>query len=242
MTVIGSMGAYPSPDNPSSGYLLQHDGFSMMLDFGSAVLINLHKYMALHTLDAVFFSHYHHDHTADIGVMQHLIKVQTDLGNRVSVLPLYGQGDKPFFEKLTYHKYTESRAVASGKQEVIGPFICEFLDNPHPDGSLAIKVTAEGRSLVYTGDTGWNDELVFFASGCDLLLCESSLFNRFKGMVDGHLTAGEAGILARKAGVKQLALCHFPHFGKVEDLLSEAAAEYKGILNIALPGQVYNLP
>ncbi|HAK46666.1 MAG TPA: hypothetical protein DCO79_12215 [Spirochaeta sp.] len=241
LTVIGSMGAYPAADNPSSGYLLQHDGFSMMLDIGSAVLINLQKYIDVNELDAVFLSHYHPDHTTDIGVLQHAVKVQTDLGNRDAVMPIYGQAGKPFFEKLTYHNYTERRAVSSYEPVLIGPFSCEFLDNPHPDGGLSIKLSAGGRKLVYTGDTGWNDALVDFASGCDLLLCEASLFNRFAGMVEGHLTAGEVGRLAREADVGHLALCHFPHFGSSEELLAEVTEEFKGKANNALPTVVYNL-
>ena len=241
LAVIGSMGAYPAADNPSSGYLLQHDGFSMMLDMGSAVLINLFKHINVNDLDAVFLSHYHPDHTADIGVLQHAVKVQTDLGNRKSILPIYGRDGKDFFDKLTYHKYTEGRAVSAAQPTKIGPFNCEFLDNPHPDGSLSIKISAGGKSLVYTGDTGWNDALVSFASGCDLLLCECSLFNRFKGMVEGHLTAGEVGKLARDAAVGQLALCHFPHFGIKDELLAEVSAEFKGRINNALPMEVYNL-
>lgn len=241
LTVIGSMGAYPAADNPSSGYLLQHDGFSLMLDFGSAVQAGLYKYIESGIPDAVYLSHYHPDHVADIGVLQHAVKVQTDLGTRSGVLPLYGSENDPFFEKLSYRNYTEGLAVAAGQTAHIGPFECSFLDNPHPGGSRSIRVSAGGSVLVYTGDTDWSDELVYFAEGCDLLLCEASLFNRFKGRVEGHLTAGEAGTLARSCSARQLAICHFPHFGTKKELLKEAEAEFKGIVNNALPGVVYNL-
>ena len=241
LTVIGSMGAYPSADNPSSGYLLQHEGFSMMLDFGSAVFYKLNDYLDVNKLDAVYLSHYHPDHTADIGVLQHAVKVQTDLGNRHSKLPIYGRAGVPFFEKLTYHDYTGGRAISAGRAERIGPFDCVFSENDHPDGGLSIRISAGGKTMVYTGDTGWYDGLVDFAEGCDLLLCETSLFLQFKGMVKGHLCTDEIGRLAREAGVKELALCHFPHFGDVSTLKEEVATEFSGKLNNALPGMVYNL-
>jgi ribonuclease BN (tRNA processing enzyme) len=96
--------------------------------------------------------------------------------------------------------------------------------------------------MVYTGDTGWNDSLTGFAEGCDLLLCEASLFNKFKGRVEGHLTAGEAGLIAEKAAVKQLVLCHFPHYGIIADLIREAEEVYSGKVEPAEPGSVYDLP
>lgn len=241
LTVIGSMGAYPSADNPSSGYLLQHDGFSMMLDFGSAVYYNLISHIDINDLNAVYLSHYHPDHTADIGVLQHAVKVQTDLGNRHLKLPIYGRHGGHFFEKLTYHDYTIGKGISAGKLERIGPFECEFLENDHPEGCLAVRIRTGGKTIVYTGDTGWYDGLVDFAAGCDLLLCETSLFNRFKGRVPGHLCAEDVGMLAKRAGVKSLALCHFPHFGDPYTLVDEVSGVFRGDISNALPATVYNL-
>lgn len=241
LTVIGSQGAYPAAGNPSSGYLLQADGFSMMLDFGSGILMKLHERLEINDLDAVCISHYHPDHIADIGVLQHAVKVQTDLGSRTKKLPIFGLPGKTFFDNLTYHSYTEARGIDPGQSLTIGPFICDFIINPHPDGGCSMRISDGRHSLVYTGDTGWNEKLIDFSRDCDLLLCEASLFNQFKGMVSGHLTAGEAGTLARKANAGQLALCHFPHFGITEDLKSEAAEEFRGTLTLALSGKVYDL-
>ena len=67
----------------------------------------------------------------------------------------------------------------------------------HTDGSLAYRVEAEGRSLVYSGDTDVSDSLVDLARGADLLVLEAA--NPFK--VPGHLTPAEAGRLAAQAGV-----------------------------------------
>ena len=54
----------------------------------------------------------------------------------------------------------------------------------HTEGSLAYRVEAEGRSLVYSGDTDESDSLVDLARGADLLVLEAA--NPFK--VPGHLT------------------------------------------------------
>lgn len=241
LTVIGSQGAYPAVDNPTSGYLLQKDGFSLMLDFGSGVLFNLHKFLDVNSLNAVILSHYHADHIADIGALQYAVKVQTDLGIRKGALPLYGMNDGEAFNNLVYHDYTRACAVSAGTELQLGPFKAAFLENSHPGGGHSIRITDGRSSLVYTGDTGPNDALADFAAGCDLLLCECSLFSRFKGRVKGHLTTEEAGALAEASGCGKLLLCHFPHFGTREELLSEVTAVFDGRAELALPGNVHNL-
>lgn len=241
LTVIGSQGAYPSADNPSSGYLLQHGGFSLMLDFGSGVLFRLHEVIDVNSLDAVFLTHYHPDHIADVGCLQHAVKVQTDIGNLNGFLPIYASSGSDSFDKLNYHSYTKAVSVIPGETTDIGPFKCSFLENEHPGGGLSIRLSVGDCSLVYTGDTGWSEALVAFAGGCDLLLCESSLFNRFYGMVDGHLTAGEAGKLAKLCGAGELVLCHFPHYGIREELKLEAEVAFNREASLALPGSIFKL-
>ncbi len=94
----------------------------------------------------------------------------------------------------------------------------------HTEGSLAYRVEAEGRSLVYSGDTDESDSLVELARGADLLVMEAA--NPFK--VPGHLTPGTAGRLAAKAGVARLLLTHFyPPCDEV-DVVGLAAQEFSG--------------
>jgi ribonuclease BN (tRNA processing enzyme) len=212
-----------------------------MLDFGSGVLFNLHKFLDINSLDAIYLSHYHADHIADVGALQYAVKVQTDLGIRKSSLPIYGLEDGDHFKTLSYHEYTEGRVVSAGEELNIGPFSCRFLANIHSGDALTLRIDCDGQSFVYTGDTGWNDELIDFASGCDLLLCECSLFNRFKGRVPGHLTTDEAGMIAEKSGAGELLLCHFPHFGTRDELKAEVEQSFSGKVELAMPGNVYNL-
>jgi ribonuclease BN (tRNA processing enzyme) len=100
-----------------------------------------------------------------------------------------------------------------------------------------MRIESGGKAVIYTADTGWYDELVEFASGADLLLCESSLYNRYFGWVDGHLTAGEAGKLAFQAGVKKMLLTHLPHSGDHHELLTEAGEHFSGHAELAASGK-----
>ena len=94
----------------------------------------------------------------------------------------------------------------------------------HIDSSLAYRVEAEGRALVYSGDTDVSETLVELARGADLLVLECA--NPFK--VPGHLTPEQAGRMAARAGVPRLVLTHFyPPCDEV-DVTALAAREFNG--------------
>lgn len=197
-------------------------------------------YIDINSLGAVLLSHYHADHVADIGCLQYAIKVQTDLGLRSDPLPLYGP-EGNVCPPLTYHDYTEARYVKPSEKSRIGPFTVTFQETNHPALCYAMRIENQGKSLVYTADTGWYDELVDLAHDADLLLCETSLYNRYFGWVEGHLTAGEAGKLASKAGVKRIVLTHLPHSGEHGDLLKELREQFSGPAELAATGKKVSL-
>jgi ribonuclease BN (tRNA processing enzyme) len=99
----------------------------------------------------------------------------------------------------------------------------------HIFGSLAYRLEADGRTLVYSGDTDVSDSLVDLARGADLLVLECS--NPFK--VPGHLTPAEAGRLAARAGVGRLLLTHFYPPCDDVDVAALAARGFNGEILLA---------
>lgn len=71
ITVLGYYGGYPFNGDGTSSYLVQSDDFNLLLDCGSGALIELEKHLDPLQLDAVVLTHYHADHIADVGVLQH---------------------------------------------------------------------------------------------------------------------------------------------------------------------------
>lgn len=71
LTVLGCLGAYPYKGEGTSSYLLESEGFHLLIDAGSTTLVRLENYLDPLKLDAVILSHYHHDHIADLGVLQY---------------------------------------------------------------------------------------------------------------------------------------------------------------------------
>ncbi|MBS2968275.1 MBL fold metallo-hydrolase [Metabacillus sp. KIGAM252] len=237
LTIIGHWGGFPGPGEASSGYLLQKNGFNLLIDCGSAVLSQLQFYMPLKELDAVLISHYHHDHVADIGPLQYGRLVAGFLEEDIPVLPIYGHnGDKEGFSRLTYKHTTLGNAYNPDETLEIGPFQISFLKTNHPVECYAFRITDGESVIVYTADSSFKEEFIPFAEGADLLISECNFYAGQDGKSAGHMNSLDAAAIARDAGVKQCILTHLPHFGNHEELLAEAKTLYKGSLSLASKG------
>ena len=59
LTVLGACGAWPEPGQACSGFLVEHDGFRLLVDAGYATMPRLLEHMAASQLDAVYIVHAH---------------------------------------------------------------------------------------------------------------------------------------------------------------------------------------
>ena len=66
LTIVGCSGSVPGPEAGCSCYLVEHDGFRLLLDLGSGSCGPLMRYAAPESLDQVLISHAHGDHYADL--------------------------------------------------------------------------------------------------------------------------------------------------------------------------------
>lgn len=242
LTIIGLWGAYPKVNEASSGYLLEHDGFKLLIDCGSGVLSKMQNYVQPEELDAVLISHYHTDHVADIGVLQHALLVKSYLTDINKVLPIYGHNlDEEGFAKLSYKEFTKGISYNPDETLEVGPFTIQFLKTKHPVPCFAFRIEADGKSFVFTADSAYQPEFVEFCQDVDLLLSECNFYGNMNGENAGHMTSIEAGKLAREANVKHLILTHLPQYGDLQQLLKEASEEYSGPIHLAKMGDVWNI-
>ena len=234
LTIIGYWGGYPKINGASAGYLLEHNGYQLLLDCGSGVLSKLQNVLPPENLNAVILSHYHPDHIADIGVLQHARLIQGFLGKKMDNLPIYGHMlDKLEFSKLTYKEITKGIAYDPDRVLDLGPFKINFLKTNHPAPCYAMRIEADGKSLVYTGDSSFKEEFIEFSKDADLLLCECNFYGSQNGSSAGHMNSYDAGRLAAGALARQLMLTHLPHYGDIEQLILEASTQYTGIIKLA---------
>ncbi|MBO0412228.1 MBL fold metallo-hydrolase [Enterococcus hulanensis] len=243
LTVLGCLGAYPYEGQGTTSYLLQADGFNLLLDAGSSTLVELEKELDPLDLDAVLLTHYHHDHIADLGVLQYywqLYPTQTPK----PILPIYGHTEDEFhFNDLTMEGVTEGHAYFEAEELKLGPFLVTFMKTIHPVPCYAMRFVEEktGAVFVFTGDSGYLEAFNEFAKDADLFLADTYLFDgneRHKA----HFTAGEAGTFAKNAAVKKLVLTHLPQQGDLEELRQQAAAASEGIpVELAQPHKFFEI-
>jgi ribonuclease BN (tRNA processing enzyme) len=242
LTIIGFWGGYPKKNEASSGYLLEHNGYRLLVDCGSGVLSKMSNFVEPEELDAVILSHYHPDHIADIGVLQHARLIQGFLGKSFGTLPIFGHHfNQPEFDKLTYKNITTGVAFNTAQAQSIGPFEVSFLRTNHPVECFAMRFAVDGKVVVYTADTSFKQELIDFSREADVLLCECNFFEGQNGEGAGHMTSIDAGTLAHQANVKQLILTHLPHYGELTKLEEEARTKYEGPISLASEGLTIEL-
>jgi ribonuclease BN (tRNA processing enzyme) len=186
-------------------------------------------------IDVLCLSHFHPDHVGDL--VPFLFATRYSLGyTRTEPFHLLAaRGFSEFYGHLkkAFREWVEPppglmqlrELDPLGVEEVVlGEVVIKSAPVNHTEHSLAYRVEAEGKALVYSGDTDESDSLVELAKGADLLVLECA--NPFK--VPGHLTPAEAGRLAARAGVARLVLSHFyPPCDEV-DIVALAAAEFPG--------------
>lgn len=237
ITVLGRWGAYPEAGESTSGYLLETDKHKILLDCGSGVLSNLFKHVKPEELDAVFLSHFHNDHSADIGCLQYSTRFSMVFKRRLEPLPIYANNLHNRFSDLTFREYTVGKAVDPETTVELNGLRVTFFKTVHEEYNLAMRFEYEGKALVYTGDLGPQTAIVDFCHGADLIVCETSLFEHESGLFPGHMTTKEAGELAAQSQAKALLITHFPHVGHIDQMPKEAAKYFNGTVYMAEIGK-----
>ena len=230
LTVVGCSGSGPGPTSAASCYLVEHEGFRLLLDLGNGAFGALQALADPDAVDAVFLSHLHADHCLDIapfvvwrrysGRPTHgLIPLYAPVGAERRLAMAYdidGDGLTDVFDFVP---------VGSGAFEV-GPFAAQIVRTVHPIECYAIRLTVDGRSMVYTGDTGPSEDVIALARGADVLLAEAA-HPPGPGLPPGlHLTGREAGEHAAAAGAKRLLLTHVPPWVDAIGQLVSASAVF----------------
>jgi len=242
--ILGCYSPYPPALGAGPGYLIEHASTKALLDCGSGVVSNLGKVCNLQSNepDAVILSHLHADHFCDLLVLRYarFIGMKHAQANALRVLA----PDQPALELslLPFRDALDLDTIDPRQEYLVGGIRFEFVRTSHPYLTYAVKATVDGKSLVYTGDTAWNDELVSFCHNADLLLAEASFLEKNKGANTAeHLSASDAGRLARLAGVKKLVLTHFWPKEDLPALHEEAKTLYQGEIVLASMGLIVSL-
>jgi len=244
LTVIGCAGSHPGPESACSAYLLTHQEFQLLIDLGNGALGELQNHVDPRDIDTIFITHLHGDHWLDLVPFAHVrrhhpdgrvpppVPVFTPLADRPRIAGAFGRPEKTLADVFEFRDPCRT---------MIGPFEVTPLRTRHPVETHAVRVSASGKTLVYTADTGPFDELADFAGGADLLLAEAGFVDGADNPPDSHLTATQAGELAKEAGVARLVVTHVAPWHDAGDQRERAAMAFGGPTELARRGGTFTV-
>jgi len=246
--VLGSSGGYPVPGNPCSGFLLEAGEARIWLDAGTGTMAAVQRLVSLERLDGLVISHVHADHCVDLLTLLVALRFRREGPLRKplwaprevwEVLPRFldphGAGVLKMEEAFDFHPLADG-----GEADVLGIRL-SCTRTAHPVETLALRAEADGAVFAYSADTGPAVDLASLARGADLFVCEATYQDAAMG-APVHLSAREAGDLARRAGVRQLALTHvWPTLDPQVSLREAREAVGEVRVDLAWAGKVFEI-
>ena len=242
VTALGSSGGYPEAGRSCSGYLIEEGPTTVLVDLGPGVLANLQRFRQLSELDAILISHLHADHCAEIDLFRVFLNFD---GPGLMPMTLIAPEEAP--AKISrgsqaaldeFHQLYAFSPWEPASARTIGALTVSCALSAHAEPTFAMRIEGEGGSvLAYTADTGPSSEVEALANGADTLIAESTWLDSPEEPGVGHLTAGQAGEMAHRAGVDSLMLTHFWPGTDREVAVKAAQASFDGIVVAASEGR-----
>ena len=262
ITVLGKSPAWQDAGGACSGYLIEERETAVLLDCGNGVFAELRERIDYVDVDAVVISHLHADHFLDLVPYSYALL----LTPRQQPVPVAGHpgtdnparprliapaGARSFFrsvvgcwgdEGLIEEAFSIEEYDRDSRVE-IGPLVASFAPVPHfiRTHAISFRVDGDPRRFTYSADCRPCDELVEFAHETDLLFVEATLPRPERTGIRGHLTPGEAGDHARRAGAKRVVLTHISDELDAEWVREQASEAFGRPVDVARAGDVYEL-
>lgn len=211
LSVLGCWAPFPAAGEACSGYLLESGGKRLLMDLGHGCFGKLQQVSDFRRLDAVFVSHLHPDHCADLSCLRHAVLSSLRQGETLSRLPVCMPAEpQDNYEVLAHFEDAFEIHVIKDDQTLdMAGINFRVFRTAHPIPTFGLVLEEGDKKFVYTSDTAWEDKLVDICLGANILLCEASLSQQEAHLSEkGHLTVPQAARLANEAGVKKLILTH----------------------------------
>jgi len=244
LIILGSGTSVPHPQRASPSIALFIDDQFLLMDIGPGTLRQLAiAGLTFQDIDYVCISHFHPDHTADLIHFLFATRYPPILRTRKPFTIIAPETFNQFLTLLKrpygnwlelpdgLMKIEELNTGDKDKKE-FDTFTIVSAPVNHTPHSLGFRIEdGSGKIIVYSGDTGYCEEIVDLARDADLLILESS-FPDGQG-IEGHLTPSQAGDIATRSGVKRLLLTHFYPECLKSDIETQCRKTYQGELILA---------
>jgi ribonuclease BN (tRNA processing enzyme) len=217
VTVLGSGDAFGSDGRLQSSYLVEGPDATFLMDCGPAILPALKRNgIDSGRIDFVLISHLHGDHFGGLAFL-FLEYMYENIRSRPLMVAgppgLEARVRKVFaglFQEAAESELPfplEFRELSPGQVDAIGSVEVSVFRVPHQTTciSLGVKVTMNGCTILYSGDSAWSEDFVSQSQGTDLFICECVFLHT---RVPFHMNYQELVEHVPRLGCKRLVLSH----------------------------------
>jgi ribonuclease Z len=239
VTLLGTGSPSPRADRFGPSTLVEAGGRVLLFDAGRGVPIRMGQLgISLSKIDALFLTHYHSDHTSGIPDLWLTGWLPPPFGRRTEPFRVIGPvGAKALMAGLE-QAYAEDIKIREADEKLPPGGIAVETEEFTKDGVVydkdGVRVTAfqvdhgelikpaygyridyQGHAVVISGDTRFNENVIKYATGVDLLIHEVAVAKpalleipAFQRIMAHHTTAKETGIVFTRAHPKLAAYTH----------------------------------
>jgi ribonuclease BN (tRNA processing enzyme) len=216
VTFLGTGDAFSPAGLNQAAYLIQGKDTSILVDCGMTTLAAIKRYLIdSASVDAIVLSHFHGDHYGglpslflDYKYIQErkrplIVAGPPDIEERCAQLcaALYPDALRALPFPVHYVEMQPELLYTVGQAQI------SAFPVPHTqfDLSLGLTLFLDGRKILYSGDSGWSEELFSHAQGVDLFICECTSFNAQLATHISHKRLAEA---KESLAAKRIVLTH----------------------------------
>jgi ribonuclease BN (tRNA processing enzyme) len=234
VTVLGAGDAFASRGRFQAGYVIDAGGVQILMDAGPTLLPSMKRLgLSPGDLDVVLVSHLHGDHFSGLAFLILEYLYETPRNRRLTL------AGPPQLEERTWAlfrgMYPESETAELVRHldfvvlqpartvQLAGGLQVQSIRTPHTvkDISLAFRVGVGGKTIAFSGDTGWTEDLISLSAEADLFLCECTYFDQ--PSLDFHISYKQFLTQHRRFSTRRLVLTHLGR--EVLERESEVALE-----------------
>lgn len=270
VTLLGTGTPVPSPDRFGSATLIEAGDQKLLIDAGRGAAIRLFQLkIPIGRLDALLLTHYHSDHTSGIPDVWLTGWLESFFGTRKTPMRVIGPtGAKVLMAKLA-EAYADDIRIRLADEKLPPEGVATSVAEFDRDGTVyeknGVKVIAfevdhgdmikpcygyrieyGGRSAVISSDTRYNDNVIKYGKGCDLLVHEVAAVRPellreayIQRIVGHHILPRDAGRVFAQTNPKLAAYTHLVLLNDekippltLDDILAETRETYSGPLQI----------
>jgi len=217
VTFLGTGDAFNARGRCHASYLISAPSTTMLLDCGPSTLLAMNRDgLPPDAVDMVLLSHLHGDHFAGLPFFflryifdsprQRPLTIVGPPGTEARVQDLYRAmyrdlSSQPMPFDLRFTEVTAGLHTSLGAIDLV-PFA---VPHQRTEISLGYRFTVDGKTILYSGDSGWTEALVTQSRGTDLFICECCFYET---RVDFHLDYPRIAENRARFGCRRLVLTH----------------------------------